>query len=91
MGGSTVSHYGYWLSVCHFSEKKLLADTDAILMGKLVSVACEQQKFLLAHRAKRPSAAMSEEKCLLFAGYYFRDPVINSDPPSEQFQPLLSL
>ena len=48
-------------------------------MGKRISVACERQTFLLAHRTKRPSAAMSEEKRLPFAGYYFRDPVIHSD------------
>ena len=41
------------------------------------SIACERQTFLLAHHAitaegrfaKRPSAVMSEEKRLPFAGY----------------------
>ena len=73
-----LSLVGFGQGVVKFSVKvKAWAKTEGFLAWmidyhKIVSVACERQTFLLAHRRW---GTMSEEKLLPFAGYCFRQNV----------------
>ena len=69
---------GHFVKIRSVNGLPLMPPCEDLRM--IAELACERQTFLLAHRhwgtfllVKRPSAAMSEEKRLPFAGYRWID------------------